>query len=153
MVVANNGNRGVWNGWRFDQSAAKGAPADFSGLWLTDLGLMELVRDGAKYRGRYALRGVSTIEGDYLVGGHSQGGYLAYSLLMHSPEAVAGAFPISAKVIMENEPAVFTDEPLKANQRAFPLAIIHGKTDPNVAFSSGTYAVGLFLNAGWPAVR
>jgi len=336
MAVANNGYRGVWSGWRFDPGAAKGAPADFSGFWLTDLGLMELIRDGAKYHGRYALRGTSTIEGeakghhldakikanrtgpagfdldesgttlfgaggtdgmapwypwngrkaaefvkhaplvagkmvdgsteglltytvrapegykagdskkwpvalilhganmngkayvntiastwpdiakDYIllgingelpsridpkdpafnytyvnymgkstykgfpgtdrespalvleamnelrevypvkhdfVGGHSQGGYLAYSLLMHSQEAVAGAFPISGEVMMQNEPSVFADEPLKASQRAIPLAIVHGKTDPNVAFSSATYAVGLFLDAGWPAVR
>ena len=336
MAVAKNGNRGIWQGWRFDPAATKGVPADFSGLWLTDLGLMELIRDGARYRGRYALRGVSTIEGEahghhldarikanrtgpagfdldesgttlfgaggtdgmapwyswsgrkaakfvrhaplvagqmvdgsteglltytvrapegykpgdarkwpvalilhgsnmngrayvntiastwpdiardyillgingelpsridsenpafnytyinfmgkstyqgfpgtdrespalvreamaelrkvypikqYFVGGHSQGGYLAYSLVMHSPEMVAGAFPISAEVLIQNEPSVFADDALKASQRAIPLAIIHGKTDPNVAFSSGTYAAGLFLDAGWPAVR
>ncbi len=337
VAVANNGNRGNWTGWRFDTAAIKGPTADFSGLWLTDLGLMDLSRDGAKFKGRYALRGTSSIEGEakgrhldahlktarftgpvgfdldesgtnlfgaggtdgmapwyawnglkaakfvkyaplvagqmvdgsteglmtytvrapegykagdskkwpvalilhgsnmngrayvntiattwpdiakdyillgingetpsrldpedpafnytyvnymgrstyqgfpytdrespalvreamdelnkvypikhYFVGGHSQGGYLAYSLMMHSPEVVAGAFPISAEVMMQNEPAVFADETLKASQRAIPLAIIHGKTDPNVAFSSGTYAYRMFLDAGWPAVR
>ena len=31
----------------------------------------------------------------YFVGGHSQGGFLTYSLLMNTPELIAGAFPIS----------------------------------------------------------
>src|SRR5207245_579843 len=32
-----NGRRGVWNGWRPDSAASRGKPADFSGLWLTEL--------------------------------------------------------------------------------------------------------------------
>ena len=58
------GRRGVWNGWRPDPSASEGKPAGFAGLWLTDLGLMELTQDGAKVRGRYAMRGTSSLEGD-----------------------------------------------------------------------------------------
>ena len=61
---ASNGNRGVWNGWRPDPAASTGSPADFSGLWLTDLGLMELKQDGTKVKGKYALRGTSSLEGD-----------------------------------------------------------------------------------------
>src|SRR5262249_26501070 len=61
---ATNGRRGFWNGWRSDPAAAQGKPANFSGLWLTDLGLMELTCEGSKVRGRYALRGTSSIEGD-----------------------------------------------------------------------------------------
>ena len=52
---ASNGNRGVWNGWRADPTAAVGKPADFTGLWLTDLGLMELKAEGSKVQGRYCL--------------------------------------------------------------------------------------------------
>lgn len=335
---ASNGNRGVWNGWRPDPSAARagGKTADFSGLWLTDLGLMELTPEGSKVKGRYALRGTSSLEGDvkgrhlefkvkatrtgpgffdldekglnldgaggtdgmpawygwkgrkapeyarhaplvagqivdgstenlltysvrapegykpgdskqwpvvlllhgsnmngkayvntlaatwpdiardyiilgingeipsniaadspafnysyvnyvgrstfkgfpgtdrespalvleamqdlkkaypiqrYFVGGHSQGGYLTYSLLMNSPEAIAGAFPISAEVIFQCEPSAYEDKAIQEAQRAVPLAIVHGKTDPMVGFDSGTYAASLFLDAGWPAVR
>jgi predicted esterase len=333
---AGNGSRGVWNGWRPDPAAARGEPADFSGLWLTDLGLMELVRECSKVKGRYALRGTSSLEGEirgrhlnfrvkafrtgpgwfdldeqgktfagaggtdgmpgwygwkgrrapefvrhvpleagkvvegstgglltysvrgpegyrpgdgkqwpavvilhgsnmsgrayvstlaaawpdiardyillgingetasnlaadgpafnysyvnyvgrssfrgfpgtdrespalvreamdelkgvypikhYFVGGHSQGGYLAYSLLMNSPEAIAGAFPISAGVIFQCEPSAYDDAKLKAAQRAVPLAIVHGKTDPLVPFEGASYAAGLFLDAGWPAIR
>jgi hypothetical protein len=54
---ASNGNQGVWNGWRPDPTAASGKAGEISGLWLTDLGLMELTRDGPKVKGRYALRG------------------------------------------------------------------------------------------------
>jgi predicted esterase len=89
----------------------------------------------------------------YFVGGHSQGGFLTYSLLMNSPELIAGAFPISAGVIFQCEPSAYTDEPLRAAQRAVPLAIIHGKGDPMVSFSSGEYAASLFGEAAWPAFR
>ena len=49
-------------------TAAHAAPADkkltpFSGLWLTDLGLMELDQSGNDVTGHFALRGVSSIEG------------------------------------------------------------------------------------------
>jgi predicted esterase len=333
---ASNGNRGIWNGWRPEPAAPKGEPAEFSGLWLTDLGLMELAREGARVKGRYALRGTSSLEGEikgrhldfhvkalrtgpgwfdldekgtsfagaggtdgmpgwygwngrkapeyvrhvplaagkltlgstdnlltysirapesykpgegkkwpvvvvlhgsnmnaqayvstlaaawpdiarkyiilgingeipsnlavdgplfnysyvnyagrstfggfpgtdrespalvrealdelkkvyptqhYFVGGHSQGGFLTYSLLMNSPETIAGAFPVSAGVIFQCEPSAYRDEALKAAQRKVPLAIVHGKNDPMVSFEGGSYAFGLFLDAGWPAVR
>jgi predicted esterase len=336
---ANSGNQWTWSGWRTDPSASKGKPADFSGLWLTQMGLMELAADGSKVKGRYALRGNSTLEGDvkgrhldfklktwrftgpgffdldekgvelagaggtdgdirwyawkgrkapeyarhaplvagqivdgstenlltysvrapegykagdpkkwpvalllhgsnmngkayvntvavtwpdiakdfillgingetpsniaadnpqfiysyvnfmgkstyggypgtdrespalvreamedlkkvypiqrYLVGGHSQGGFLTYALMMNSPDLVAGAFPVSGNLLMQAEPGVFEDKALKEAQRAIPLAIVHGKNDPvpDVPFSGAEYAAGLFLDAGWPAVR
>src|SRR5262249_44910756 len=36
------GQAGNWQGWRPDPEAPKGKVADLGGLWLTDLGLMEL---------------------------------------------------------------------------------------------------------------
>ena len=89
----------------------------------------------------------------YFVGGHSQGGFLTYSLLMNFPEKIAGAFLISAGVIFQCEPGAYADEQVKAAQRAVPLAIIHGKQDPVVSFSSGEYAATIFGEAGWPAFR
>src|SRR5579863_3955609 len=89
----------------------------------------------------------------YFVGGHSQGGFLTYSLLMNFPELIAGAFPISAGVIFQCEPGAYVDEKLRAAQRSVPLAIIHGKQDGAVAFSMGEYAAVLFGEAGWPAFR
>ena len=329
------GPRQPWNGWRPDPTATKGSPGRFAGLWLTELGLMELEEDGAKVKGRFALRGTSDIEGDltgrrlefryraflgghgwfdlaadgstlagaavddgsrswfgwrgrkapelarqarlapgrvvagstanlltyavrapegykegakakwpavvvlhgsnmngasyvatlasawpdvardfillgingerpsdvgpdprfnytyinyvgrstfkgfpgtdrespavvhealdelkgvypiahYLVGGHSQGGFLTYSLLMNFPESLAGAFPVSCGVIFQCEPSAYDDQALRAAQRAVPLAIVHGKTDPLVDFGMGRYAADLFGEAGWPAFR
>lgn len=89
----------------------------------------------------------------YFVGGHSQGGFLTYSLLMNSPELIAGAFPVSAGVIFQAEPGAYEDEKLRSAQRAVPLAIVHGRPDPVVAFGTGEYAAALFGEAGWPAFR
>jgi predicted esterase len=89
----------------------------------------------------------------FLVGGHSQGGFLTYSLLMNFPELIAGAFPISCGVIFQCEPDVYTDAMLRKGQRAVPLAIIHGKNDPAVGFSMGQYAATVFGEADWPAFR
>jgi predicted esterase len=89
----------------------------------------------------------------YFVGGHSQGGFLTYSLLMNYPERIAGAFPVSAGVILQCEPTAYADDRLRAAQRSVPLAIIHGKSDPVVGFGAGAYAAVVFGEAGWPAFR
>jgi predicted esterase len=89
----------------------------------------------------------------FFVGGHSQGGFLTYSLLMNFPEKIAGAFPISAGVIFQCEPTAYADEAVRAAQRRVPLSIVHGKQDPLVGFASGEYAATIFAEAGWPAFR
>ncbi len=89
----------------------------------------------------------------YLVGGHSQGGFLTYSLLMNFPEAIAGAFPVSCGVIFQCEPDAYADQTLRRAQRAVPLAIVHGKTDPIVGFTMGQYAATLFGESDWQAIR
>ncbi len=89
----------------------------------------------------------------YLVGGHSQGGFLTYVLLMNFPESMAGAFPISAGLMIQCVPDVFSDELLKKEQRRVPLAIIHGKNDKVMGFGMGQYSATLFGEAGWPAFR
>jgi len=98
------------------------------------------------------LKGVYPIS-QYFVGGHSQGGYLTYSLLMNFPESMAGAFPMSCSVIFQCEPNAYADTAVRQAQRKAPLAIIHGKTDPMVGFAGGQYAATLFGDANWPAVR
>jgi hypothetical protein len=89
----------------------------------------------------------------YFVGGHSQGGFLTYSLLMNCPEKIAGALPISAGLMFQCEPSAFEDQAVKAAQRGVPLAIVHGRSDPLVPFDGATYAAGLFRDASWPAIR
>lgn len=98
------------------------------------------------------LRSVYPVQ-KYFVGGHSQGGFLTYGLLMNFPELIAGAFPVSAGVIFQCEPSAYVDEQVRAAQRAVPLAIVHGKRDAVVRFDSGEYAATIFGEAGWPAFR
>jgi predicted esterase len=87
----------------------------------------------------------------YFVGGHSQGGFLTYSILMNTPELIAGAFPISCGVIFQCEPSAYKDEALRKAQRSVPLAIVHGRNDPVVNFGMGSYAAGAFGESNWPA--
>lgn len=87
------------------------------------------------------------------VGGHSQGGYLSYFFLMHSPELVDGVFPISCGLVMQCEPDVFESEELKAAQRATPLAAVHGEADSAVGFSFGKSSYARFEEFGFPAAR
>jgi RNA polymerase sigma factor (sigma-70 family) len=99
------------------------------------------------------LRKVYPVE-RYFVGGHAQGGYLTYVMLMHFPEKIAGAFPISCQVMIQCEPDVFDNEALRAAQRSVPLAIVHGKNDPNIEFAGGgQYAANLYGEYGWPCFR
>ncbi len=87
------------------------------------------------------------------VGGHSQGGFLAYSLFMNFPDVFAGAFPISAGLIVQCEPDAFEDVGIRAAQRRGALAIVHAKDDPVVTFSSGDNAWWSFLNDKFPALK
>ena len=89
----------------------------------------------------------------FYVGGHSQGGFLTYLILMNDPGSIAGAFPISAGLAIQCDPAVFDDPALKAAQRRVPLAIVHGQADPVVDFGAARYAVDLFGQSDWPAFR
>ena len=87
------------------------------------------------------------------VGGHSQGGFLAYSLFMNYPDLFAGAFPISAGLIMQCEPTAYVDADLRARQRKVAVAIVHGENDPAVDFEMGRSAYESFGDDGFPRLR
>ncbi len=89
----------------------------------------------------------------YYVGGHSQGGWLTYSLLMNFPELLAGAFPVSCGLLMQCEPAVFEDQALREAERKVALAIVHARNDPVQSFRLGQAAARSFGEANWPAYR
>ena len=91
--------------------------------------------------------------GRYFVGGHSQGGWLTYSILMNFPEKIAGAFPISCGLLFQCEPDAFEDEALRAAQRLVPLAIVHARNDPVQDFGMARHAAGQFNEHGWPGRR
>ena len=91
--------------------------------------------------------------GRYFVGGHSQGGWLTYSILMNFPERIAGAFPVSCGLMFQCEPDAYKDEALRVAQRSVPLAVVHGRNDPVQDFGMGQYAANVFGESNWPGLR
>lgn len=89
----------------------------------------------------------------FFVGGHSQGGFLTYSVLMNYPELIAGAFPVSAGVIFQCEPTAYENATIRAAQRRVPVAIVHGENDNIVDFGSGKDAYEIFEDDAFPMVR
>ncbi len=98
------------------------------------------------------LKGVYPM-GRLFVGGHSQGGWLTYSLLMNYPEMFAGAFPVSCGLLTQCEPSVFADPALREAQRRVPLAIVHASNDPIQGFGLSEAAARAFEDESWPAAR
>jgi predicted esterase len=91
--------------------------------------------------------------GRIFVGGHSQGGFLAYVMHMNFAEKLAGTFPIAGGVIFQAEPDAFDNKNLMKAQRAIPMAIVHGKKDGVIDFSMSEYAYEIFLAGGFTQVR
>jgi predicted esterase len=88
------------------------------------------------------------------IGGHSQGGFVTYSVIMHFPQLFDGALPMAGDCWMQNEPNLWEDnEEMLAKQMRIPIAIIHGKADPVVSFSQGEHAFGVFHTMGYPKLR
>lgn len=91
--------------------------------------------------------------GRVFVGGHSQGGFLTYILHMHFPEDIDGTFPVAGGLIIQSEPDVFDDQELVGFQKATPMAIVHGKKDNVVRYSSAAYAHNRFIGHGFGKVK
>ena len=88
------------------------------------------------------------------VGGHSQGGFLTYSVILHYPDLYDGAIPMAGDCWMQNEPNLWEDKPeMLAKQKRIAIAVIHGKKDPVVRFSQGEHAYGVFEAMGYPKLR
>ncbi|MCI0676842.1 MAG: hypothetical protein L0Y42_13840, partial [Phycisphaerales bacterium] len=87
------------------------------------------------------------------VGGHSQGGFLTYSVLMNYPELIDGAFPMSSGLIFQCEPRAYEAEEVRAAQRKVPLAIVHGPNDQVVDFGMSRYAYEVFEDDGFAMVK
>jgi predicted esterase len=87
------------------------------------------------------------------VTGHSQGGFLAYSCLMNSPDVFDGAMPIAGGLIFQCEPTAYQDADARRRQRVRPLVILHGGRDPLVAVSMAEAAYESFLDDGFPMLR
>jgi poly(3-hydroxybutyrate) depolymerase len=88
------------------------------------------------------------------VGGHSQGAFLTYSVILNYPDLYRGAFPMSGDCWMQNEPNLWEDKPdVLKKLKEIPIAVIHGKADPVVAFSQGEHAYDCFRAMGWTKLR
>lgn len=75
------------------------------------------------------------------VGGHSQGAFLTYSVILNFPDLYRGAFPMAGDCWIQNEPNLWEDKPdVLKKQKEIAIAVIHGKADPVVAFSQGEHA-------------
>ena len=88
------------------------------------------------------------------LGGHSQGGFVTYSVLMHYPDLFDGAFPMAGDCWLQNEPNLWESKPeVVAKQKKIAIGVIHGQADPVVRFSQGEHAHGVFLAMGYPKLR
>ncbi|MEQ1850463.1 MAG: hypothetical protein ABMA01_02610 [Chthoniobacteraceae bacterium] len=88
------------------------------------------------------------------VGGHSQGAFLTYSVILNYPDLYGGAFPMAGDCWIQNEPNLWEDKPdVLKKQREIAIAVIHGKADPVVAFSQGEHAYDCFRAMGWTKLR
>lgn len=88
----------------------------------------------------------------WFLGGHSQGGFLTYCLVMFFPEQLAGAFPMSCNLLVQCEPDNF--EPGRRDaQHEVGLAVVHGRSDNVVSWSGGAYCHLRMVDAGFPFLR
>lgn len=88
------------------------------------------------------------------IGGHSQGAFLTYNVILNHPDLYHGAFPMAGDCWMQNEPNLWEDKPdVLAKQKRIAIAVIHGQADPVVAFSQGEHAYDCFRAMGWTRLR
>src|SRR5688500_10202800 len=88
------------------------------------------------------------------VGGHSQGAFLTYSVILNYPDLYRGAFPMAGDCWIQNEPNLWEDKPeVMKKQKEIAIAVIHGRRDPVVAFSQGEHAYDCFRAMGWTKLR
>ncbi|MCA8964412.1 MAG: hypothetical protein H6838_07145 [Planctomycetes bacterium] len=88
----------------------------------------------------------------WFLGGHSQGGFLSYAMLMFYPELLAGAFPMSCNLLVQCEPGNF-DAAAQAKQHRVPVAVMHGERDQVVDYESGVYCNLRMIDGDFPFVR
>ena len=87
-------------------------------------------------------------------GGHSQGGFLTYSVILNFPELFQGAMPMAGDCWMQNEPNLWEDKPdVLEKQRRIAIAVVHAPDDPVVDFSQGQHAYDCFRAMGWQRLR
>ncbi len=87
-------------------------------------------------------------------GGHSQGGFLTYAVVLRNPTMFKGAMPMAGDCWLENEPNLWEDNPdVAKRQHDVAIAVVHAKNDPVVQFAQGQHAYDVFRDEGWQKVR
>ncbi len=89
----------------------------------------------------------------WFVGGHSQGGFLTYAMVMFYPDLVDGAVPMSCNLLVQCEPGDFDDEEHIAKQRRVAIAHVHGENDPLVEYSAAEHCYESMQDGGIEALR
>jgi pimeloyl-ACP methyl ester carboxylesterase len=88
--------------------------------------------------------------GQVYVGGHSQGAYYTFRIVLSKPEQFAGAIPFAGGLLLGLDPKAAAQRKGKPGP---PFAIVHGEMDDVVDPSLSEWAYELFLDASYPAVR
>ncbi len=88
----------------------------------------------------------------WIIGGHSQGGFLSYAVAMYYPELIVGAFPMSCNLLVQCEPDNFEGK-RREQQLQLAWAPIHGENDGVVEFSGGQYCYARLIDGEFPRVK
>jgi predicted esterase len=88
--------------------------------------------------------------GPIYVGGHSQGAFYTYRIVLSKPERFAGAIPFAGGLLLGLDPKAAAS---RKGRPGPPFAIIHGEADDVVDPELGDWAYELFLKADYPCVR
>jgi len=86
------------------------------------------------------------------IGGHSQGAYMTFSVVMGHPEKFAGAIPVAGGLWMQCEPERYKGEELE-KRKGIAIAIVHGRKDDVVEIGLSEGAHFSLVDAGFPMVR
>src|SRR5947199_5243197 len=115
-------------------------PASFSGLWLTDLGLMELEQTGDNVKGRFALGGTSTIEGT-LTGTKLEFTYKAFRAGKGSFDLAANSATFAGSAADDGSSDRFDWKGRKAPEYVRHVKLLPGKIVDGSTKNLLTYAV------------
>jgi pimeloyl-ACP methyl ester carboxylesterase len=86
------------------------------------------------------------------IGGHSQGAYVTFSVVMGHPGKFAGAIPVAGGLWMQCEPGRFKGEELE-KRKGIAIAIVHGRKDDVVDVELSEGAHFSYTDAEFPMVR
>ncbi|MEL7497343.1 MAG: M56 family metallopeptidase [Planctomycetota bacterium] len=83
------------------------------------------------------------------LGGEGLGGWVVFSVFMHFPEIIDGAFPISGAVVIQSEPGAFDQPDLMTRQRQIPVALVQSRNDTRLDAGYVKSASSLFKDANF----